>query len=47
MTVACGNNYNLKPETVITAMEKYIDGFNATFSASHRKKMMIDGKPVM
>ncbi len=47
MTVACGNNYNLKPETVVSAMEKYIDGFCAEFCQSHRRKMMIDGKEVM
>ncbi len=47
MTVACGNSYNLKPETVVSAMEKYIDGFSTTFCASHRKKMLIDGKEIM
>lgn len=47
MTVACGSNYNLKPQTVVEAMEKYIDGFTATFSLSHRKRMLIDGREVM
>lgn len=47
MTVACGNEYNLKPETVVAAMEKYIDGFCYTFCASHRKKMLINNSEVM
>ena len=47
MTVSCGSNYNLKPETVVLAMEKYIDGFLPTFSASHRKSMLIDNNEVM
>lgn len=47
MTVSCGSNYNLKPETVVDAMEKYLDGFNAEFTMSHRKRMLIDGKEVI
>ncbi len=47
LTVACGNNYNLKPQTVVEAMEKYIDGFKFSFTASHRRRMLIDGKEVM
>ena len=47
MTVSCGSNYNLKPETVVMAMEKYIDGFLPTFCTSHRKSMLIDNNEVM
>lgn len=47
MTVSCGSNYNLKPETVVSAMEKYLDGFKPEFTLSHRKRMLIDGKEVM
>lgn len=47
MIVSCGSTYNLKPETVVAAMEKYIDGFCPTFTASHRKRMLIDGREVM
>ena len=47
MTIACGSQYNLKPQTVVEAMEKYLDGFSATFSLSHRKRMLIDGREVM
>ena len=47
MVVSCGSAYNLKPQTVVSAMEKYIDGFSATFTASHRKQMLINGKAVM
>lgn len=47
MIVSCGSNYNLKPETVVLAAEKHIEGFTATFCVSHRKAMLIDGKEVM
>ncbi len=47
MVVSCGNEYNLKPETVVSAMEKYIDGFTPSFCASHRKRMLIDMNEVM
>ena len=47
MTVSCGSNYNLKPETVVDAMEKYFDGFSAEFTMSHRKRMLINGKEVI
>lgn len=39
MVVAAGNNYNLKPETVLEAMEKYLTDFKPTFSMSHRKNI--------
>ncbi len=39
MCIAIGNKYNLKPETVIDAMEKYSDDFKCIFFNSHRKSM--------
>lgn len=47
MVVSCGSDYNLKPQTVIDAAEKYLEGFVPTFSVSHRKCMLIDKKEVM
>ncbi len=47
MIVSCGSDYNLKPQTVVDAAEKYIEGFMPTFSISHRKRMLIDKKEVM
>lgn len=47
MIVSCGSSYNLKPETVVSAMEKYVDGFNPTFCLSHRKRMLINKQEVM
>ena len=47
MIVSCGSDYNLKPQTVVDAAEKYIEGFMPTFSVSHRKQMLIDKKEVM
>lgn len=40
MCVAAGNDYNLKPDTVIDAMEKYTEDFNPTFYTVHRNKML-------
>ncbi len=42
LIISCGSSYNLKPETVVTAMEKYCDGFTYTFTAAHRRRMLID-----
>ena len=47
LIVSCGSAYNLKPETVISAMEKYCEGFSYTFVASHRKRMLIDYRDVL
>ncbi|MBQ3427799.1 MAG: DUF2344 domain-containing protein [Clostridia bacterium] len=47
MIVSCGSAYNLKPQTVVEAMAKYCDGFTFTFTASHRRRMMIDDKNVL
>ena len=47
MLLSCGSQYNLRPETVVSAMEKYCDGFKSTFVAVHRKRMLIDYNEVM
>ena len=44
MCIAAGNNYNLKPETVIDAMVKYYDGFKPEFFLVHREKIMAGNK---
>lgn len=36
MCLACGNDYNLKPQTVIEAMEKYSESFRCSFISVHR-----------
>lgn len=47
MTTAVGSIYNLKPETVLKAMEKYLPEFRPGFFAAHRKSMTIDGKEIL
>ena len=47
MLLSCGSQYNLRPETVVSAMEKYCDEFMSTFVAVHRKSMLIDHNDVM
>ncbi|MDY3930009.1 MAG: TIGR03936 family radical SAM-associated protein [Clostridia bacterium] len=47
MCVDAGNNYNLKPDTVIDAMEKYIDGFKTTFFNVHRCALLADDKELL
>ncbi len=44
MCIAAGNNYNLKPETVIDAMTKYYDGFKPEFFLVHRERIMAGNK---
>lgn len=44
MCLSAGNNYNLKPDTVIAAMEKYIDGFETEFFAVHRQCLLAGNK---
>lgn len=44
MCLSVGSSYNLKPDSVIDAMEKYCDGFKAEFFAVHRNKMTWGGK---
>lgn len=39
MCIAAGNNYNLKPDTVVEAMQKYNDGFVIDFFSVHRKRI--------
>ncbi len=40
MCIAIGNAYNLKPQSVIDAMEIYLDNFKAGFMNIHRNSMM-------
>ncbi len=40
MCLAAGNTYNLKPDTVIDAMEKYTDGLSVEFYCIHRSKLL-------
>lgn len=47
IVVSCGSVYNLKPETVVSAMEKYCDDYKVSFVAAHRKRMLIGGNDVM
>lgn len=44
MVISCGSAYNLKPETVIDAMGRYCPGFEPSFTAVHKRRMMIGGK---
>ena len=47
MLLSAGNIQNLKPETVVLAMEKYSDNFNAEFVTVKRLKMYFDKmKPI-
>lgn len=39
MTISVGSAYNLKPETVVQAMEKYCPNFTAGFMNIHRKEL--------
>lgn len=47
MCIAAGNDYNLKVETVLLAMEKYTEGLKITFFCSHRVKILADGKEIL
>ncbi len=47
MCLSAGNNYNLKPDTVIDAMEKYTDGFKVEFFATHRAKILAGDKELL
>ena len=47
MTIAVGSVYNLKPGTVLDAMEKYLPNFKAGFSVVHRNSMTIGGKEIL
>jgi radical SAM-linked protein len=39
MCIAVGSVYNLKPQSVIDAMEKYLDNFKPIFMTVHRNSM--------
>ena len=47
MCIAAGNDYNLKVETVLLAMEKYSKGLKITFSCSHRVKILANDKEIL
>lgn len=47
MHISIGSVYNLKPETVVAALEKYCEGFNVTFMKVHRLEMMCGGKKIL
>lgn len=40
MELSAGNERNLKPETVLSAMELYIEGFTPAYESIHRQSMM-------
>lgn len=44
ISVPAGNEYNLKPELVVEAMDKYIDGFDVRFVQCHRTALLCDGR---
>lgn len=44
MCVSVGSAYNLKPESVVDAMEKYSENFKSSFISVHRKKMLCGNK---
>ncbi|MCI9084959.1 MAG: DUF2344 domain-containing protein [Clostridia bacterium] len=47
MCIAIGSIYNLKPQSVIDAMETYLDDFKAGFMNVHRSCMTIGGKELL
>jgi len=47
MCLASGNDYNLKVDSVIDAMEKYTDGFKAEFFCTHREKILAGDKELI
>lgn len=47
MCLSAGNDYNLKPDTVIDAIEKYTDGFKVEFFATHRAKILAGNKELL
>lgn len=44
MCIAAGNNYNLKPDTVLDAMQKYSEEFKVSFFCVHREKILAGDK---
>lgn len=47
MCIAVGSTYNLKPQSVIDAMEKYCDNFKAGFMNVHRNSITQGGAEVL
>jgi len=47
MCVDAGNNYNLKPDTVIEAMQKYIPDFSPVFYNVHRSALLCGDKELL
>lgn len=46
MRLACGNSFNLKPDTVVEAMDKYIPGFESEFITVHRNRLLCGGEEI-
>ncbi len=44
MRLSCSNSYNLKPETVIAAMESFAQDFESEFICIHRDKLVLPGE---
>lgn len=47
MCIAVGSVYNLKPQSVIDAMEAYLDNFKAGFVNVHRNSMTVGGREIL
>lgn len=47
MRIAAGNEYNLKVDSVIDAMEKYTDGLQVEFFSTHRAKILAGDKELI
>ena len=47
MCVDAGNEYNLKPDTVIDAMQKYDEEFKVNFFSVHRCSLLVGNKEYM
>lgn len=47
MCLSVGSSYNLKPDSVVDAMEKYCADFKPEFYTVHRNKMMQDDKELL
>lgn len=47
MCIAAGNDYNLKVETVLSAISKYTNDFEITFSCLHREKILADDREIL
>lgn len=47
MCLDAGNEYNLKPDTVIDAMQKYDDEFSVSYYRIHRCSLLVNDKEFM